>query len=380
MPPKDYYKTLGVSKSASSAEIRNAYRKLAKQHHPDRNPGNKSAEEKFKQIQEAYDVLSDDGKRKQYDLMRDGGFFGAGAEGFGGFRPRPGGGPGAGPGGGQFRYEDLSGFGDLGDLFSSIFGFGGGAGPRGGRGVHFGAMKGEDTSAEIEIPFEQAISGGKTTFQITREEDCSYCGGAGTDPASGTKTCPTCNGRGNVATSQGAFSISRPCPGCLGRGTVGGKPCAQCGGNGSAARRSSISVKIPAGVRDGAKIRIAGQGQKGADGGPPGDLILTVHVLEHSRFKREGSDIFGEVTLNLAQAVLGTTVKVDTIDGPVNLRIPPGIQPGKKLRLKGKGVKKVTGTGRGDHIVRVNIQIPDSLSESEKEAFGKFVEAAKLSR
>ncbi len=376
MPAKDYYKTLGVSKTASAAEIRNAYRKLAKQYHPDRNPGNKSAEEKFKQVQEAYDVLNDENKRKQYDMMRDGGFFGAGgAEGFGGFRPRPGGGP----GGGQFRYEDLSGFGDLGDLFSSIFGFGG-AGQRMGRGFHFGAMKGEDTRAEIGVSFEQAISGGKTTVQVTHEEDCSHCGGAGTDPASGMKTCPTCNGRGSVATSQGAFSISRPCPGCLGRGTVGGRPCAQCGGNGTVTRTRSISVKIPAGVRGGSKIRIAGQGQKGADGGPPGDIILTVRVQEHPRFRREGSDIHSEVTLNLAQAVLGATVQVDTIDGPVKLRIPAGIQPGKKLRLKGRGVKKVTGNGRGDHIVQVSVQIPDSLSDSEKEAFEEFVKAANLRR
>ncbi len=371
MAAKDYYKTLGVSKTASADEIRNAYRKLAKKYHPDRNPNDKSAEEKFKQVQEAYDVLGDGSKRNQYDQMRDGGFYGFAPGGFEGFGARPG------AGGQQFRYEDLSGFGDIGDLFSSIFGFGG-AGPRAGRGAHFGPMKGEDTHAEIEIPFELAIAGGKTTFQISREEDCAQCGGSGMEPGSGTQTCPTCQGRGNVATSQGAFSISRPCPGCLGRGVVGGKSCTKCGGAGSTMHARSISVKIPAGVGNGSKIRIAGQGQKGVQGGPPGDLILTVHVREHSRFRRKGSDIHSDVTLNLAQAVLGTTVEVETIDGLVNLRIPAGIQPGKKLRLKGKGVKKMHGNGRGDHIVQVNVKFPEKLNESEKEAFTRFAEEAKL--
>jgi len=382
LPAKDYYKVLGVSKTASNKEIRDAYRKLAKKYHPDRNPNDKSAEEKFKSVQEAYDVLGDETKRKQYDQMRDGAFFGGFGGGFGpggqgGFRPHPG------AGGQQFRYEDLSGFGDLGDLFSSIFGFGGmgrgAGGPQAGFGTHFGPMRGEDIHAEIEIPFEQAISGGKTTFQIAREEECSRCGGTGTEPGSGTQTCPTCNGRGSVATSQGAFSISRPCPACLGRGVTGGRPCSACGGQGVAAHTRSIAVKIPAGVGNGSKIRIAGQGQKGSQGGPAGDLILTVRVREHAKFRREGSTIYSDVTVNLAQAVLGANVKVETIDGPVNLRIPPGTQPGRKLRLKGKGVKKVHGNGRGDHIVQVDVRIPESLGDAEREAFIKFADTAKLS-
>lgn len=376
MPPKDYYKILGVAKSASADEIRKAYRKLAKKYHPDHNPGDTSAEEKFKQAQEAYDVLGDEKKKSQYDQMRDGGFggFGYGPEGFGGFGRRPG------AGGQRFRYEDVSGFGDLGDLFSSIFGAGhaGAAGPRAGRGAHFGPMKGEDARAEIEIPFEQAIGGGKTTFQLSREENCGVCGGTGAEPSSDVQTCSTCQGRGNVATSQGAFSISRPCPACLGRGTVGGKPCKDCGGKGSTARVRSISVKIPAGVRNGSKIRIAGQGQEGIQGGPPGDLFLTVRVREHPKFRREGSNIYSDVTLNLAQAVLGASVEVETIDGMVNLRIPPGTQPGKKLRLRGKGVKRMRGDGRGDHIVQIDVRIPESLSDSEKEAFIQFTDEAKL--
>jgi molecular chaperone DnaJ len=239
-------------------------------------------------------------------------------------------------------------------------------------------MKGEDIHAEIEIPFEQAVSGGKTTFQITREEECPRCNGSGTDPGSGMQTCPTCHGRGSVATSQGAFSISRPCPTCLGRGTVGGRACSQCSGNGTVTTARSITVTIPPGVSSGSKIRVAGQGQKGGQGGPPGDLILTVRVRQHPRLTRKGSDIYSEVTINLAQAVLGTRAPVETLDGMVNLRIPPGIQPGKKLRLKGKGVKKLHGAGRGDHYVTVNVQIPESLSESEREAFTRFADTARL--
>ncbi len=371
MANKDYYTTLGVSKSASTDEIKTAYRKLAKQYHPDRNFGDKSAEEKFKEVQGAYDVLGDEKKKHQYDQMRDGGFMGFGPEGFGG---RPG------AGAQHFRFEDVAGFGDLGDLFSSIFGAraGGGGRPCGARGAGFGPMKGQDVQAEIEIPFEQAISGGKTAFQLRREESCESCGGSGMDPSSSLQTCPTCQGRGNVATGQGGFSISRPCPECLGRGAVGGTPCAKCGGGGSIASARSISVKIPAGVGNGSRIRIAGQGQPGAQGGPPGDLFLTVRVRKHATFRREGSNIHSVVTLNIAQAVMGTTAKVETIDGLVNLRVPPGIQPGKKLRLKGKGVKKMRGGGRGDHIVEIQVEIPESLDESEKEAFVKFAEDANL--
>ena len=373
MSPKDYYNTLGVSKSASADEMKKAYRKLAKQYHPDRNPNDKAAEEKFKEVQEAYDVLGDEKKKSQYDMMCDGGFAGFGPEGFGGFRARPGGGA------QSFSFEDVSGFGDLGDLFSSIFGGAPGAGrPCGRRGGGFGPMKGQNAHAEMEIPFEQAISGDKTTLRIRREEACEACGGSGVDPSSDMQTCPTCQGRGNVATGQGGFSISRPCPGCLGRGSVGGRACSKCAGKGATLRTRSISVKIPVGISDGSKIRIAGQGEPGVQGGPPGDLIVTVRVRGHANFKRDGSDIHSEVTLNLAQAVLGTSVKVDTIDGPVNLRVPPGVQPGKKLRLKGKGVKKMRSDGRGDHIVRIKIEIPDSLSESEKEKFLAFADEADL--
>jgi molecular chaperone DnaJ len=369
LPPKDYYKVLGVSKTASKDEIRGAYRKLAKKYHPDRNPGDSAAEDRFKQVQEAYDVLGDETKKAQYDQMRDGRFAGFGPGGFQGFR--------TGPGGAQnVRFEDLSGFGDLGDLFSSIFG--GGAGPGMRRGAHFGPMKGEDAHAELQIPFEQAVSGGKTAFTINLEEECSRCGGSGADPSSNVQTCATCQGRGSVATSQGGFSISRPCPACLGRGQTGGAPCPQCGGGGAAMRPRSISVKIPAGVKNGSKIRIAGQGGKGFQGGPSGDLILTVRVQAHPRFRREGSNVHSQVTLNLAEAVLGTTAKVETIDGMVNLRVPPGIQPGKKMRLKGKGVKKVHGDGRGDHIVEIQVELPKSLDESEKEAFIAFADKANL--
>ena len=306
MPAKDYYSILGVAKGASADEIRKAYRTLAKKYHPDRNPNDKTAEDKFKQVQEAYDVLGDENKRKQYNQMRDGAFTGFGPGGFQGYTTRPG------AGGGQFRYEDLSGFGDLGDLFSSIFGFGGGR--QAGRQARYGPVKGEDLQAEIEVPFELAVSGGKSTFQVSREEDCPKCSGSGMEPGSGAQTCPTCQGRGNVATSQGAFSISRPCPTCLGRGTVGGNPCSRCGGNGAVASTRSISVTIPPGVHDGSKIRIAGQGQKGMQGGSAGDLILTVRVRQHPKMDRKGSDIYSEITVNLAQAVLGARVPVETLE------------------------------------------------------------------
>ena len=374
MSPKDYYETLGVSKTASDSEIKTAYRKLAKRYHPDMNPGDKVSEEKFKTVQEAYDILGDEKKRSQYDTMKAGGFGGFGQEGFGGFGGRPGG------RGQTFSYEDLSGFGDLGDLFSSIFGGApsGAGGPFGGRGAGYGPMKGRNSQAKIEIPFEQSISGGKTTIQIRREENCEGCGGTGNDPAADTKICPTCQGRGNVATGQGGFSISRPCPACLGQGKLGGRACPKCAGKGATARQRSISVTIPAGIGNGSKIRVAGQGEPGINGGPPGDIILTIRVRKHSSFRREGSNIHSEETINLAQAVVGTTIKVETVDGTVNLRVPPGIQSGKKLRLKGKGVKKPKGGGRGDHIVQIVVKIPESLSDSEKELFLKFAEEAKL--
>jgi molecular chaperone DnaJ len=384
LPPKNYYDTIGVSKKSSGDEIKTAYRKLAKKYHPDVNPNDKAAEEKFKEVQEAYDVLGDETKRGQYDQMREGGFAGFGGPGgprAGGFGGRPGGGA------QTFSYEDLSGMGDLGDLFSSIFG-GGQGDPFGRRGGGFGQgggpargpMKGRNAQAEIKIPFEQSISGGKTTIKVRRQESCDACAGSGTGSSSNVTTCQTCGGRGTVATSQGGFSISRPCPACLGRGQTGGRPCSKCGGQGTATRSRSISVKIPPGINNGAKIRVAGQGEPGVNGGPPGDLILTVRTSKHPTFRREGSDIHSDAPVNLAQAVLGATLKIETIDGLVNLKVPPGIQPGKRLRLKGKGVKKASGAGRGDHIVRINVEIPESLGESEKELFLKFADEAKLER
>lgn len=376
---KDYYNILGVAENSSKADIKKSFRNLAKKYHPDRNQGDKTAEDKFKNISEAYDILNDDKKRQQYDMMRKyGGSFAGGPGGPGGFGGQ--GGPGgfggfdfSNMGNGSFRAEDLGGFGSFADIFSSIFGGGGmpGQGSMGGqaepgRGQRQrpGATRGNDLSLTLKISFEESISGIKKTIALNRPETCKVCTGTGAEPGSGQQTCPQCGGRGTISTAQGGFSVSRPCPRCLGRGVTPGQSCHVCNGTGSTKVKKKIAVKIPEAVEDGAKIRLRGIGNPGRNGGQNGDLIITVAVKKHQQFKREGKNIFTTVDISYPQAVLGCKVPVKTLTKTINLTIPPGTIHGTKLRLKGMGL--VLNGIKGDQYVEVNISVPKKVSGKQK--------------
>ena len=370
---KDFYTILGVAENASADEIKKAYRKLAKKNHPDANPNDSAAAERFKEISEAYSVLSDEAKRKQYDQMRKLGAF----EGLGGFGgapgsgPRPGGGPGAAPGGG-FDFGNMGDVGGLGDLFGSIFDMG----RR--RGRPQGPERGRSVEYAVDIPFELAARGGKQTISVPVTETCPTCGGNGARPGTKPMTCPECKGSGTVVFGQGGFAVSRPCPACYGRGTIPTDPCATCAGQGQIRRQKQIQITIPAGVDTGSKLRLAGQGEAGESGGTPGDLIISFRVQPDPTgfFTREGLDLHCTVPVNIAQATLGSRMRVRTLDGKVNLRIPPGTQPGTRFRIKGQGVQK--GGQRGDQFVRVEVKVPNKLDEQEERLLREFAEAAEL--
>jgi molecular chaperone DnaJ len=366
MAQKDYYEILGVSENATPEQIKKAYRKLAKKYHPDANPGNKAAEEKFKEVSEAHEVLANAEKKGQYDQLRQMGKRGfAGAGGFEDvFRGRSGKGR-------TFTYEDLGGLGDLGDLFSSFFDLGERT-----RQQRWGPQKGADTYAEIEIPFDQAISGGKTLVEIGKEETCPVCGGTGAKPGTKLSACPECGGSGMLSFSQGAFAVNRPCPRCFGRGKIITAPCPECRGKGQTFGRKKISINIPAGINDGTKLRLVGQGQPGAAGGPAGDLIVKINISEHRFFERKGSDIFCKVPINIAQAILGSKIRVRTIDGRVDLKIPPGTQSGTKFRLRGRGVK--VNEFRGDQYVEVVVEVPRNISPKQKKLMEDFAKETGL--
>ncbi len=366
MAQKDYYEILGVPEKASDDEIKKAYRRLAKKYHPDSNPNNKMAEEKFKEISEAYDVLSNTEKRKQYDQLRQMGQRGfAGAEGFEDiFSRRKGKGR-------TFSFEDLGGFGDLGDLFSNIFDMGETT-----RRKRWGPQKGADLYTEVEIPFDLAISGGKTAIELKKEEACSVCGGTGAKPGTPLSTCPECGGSGMISFAQGGFAVSRPCPRCLGRGKIISTPCPQCGGRGQTFARKRILFNIPAGINDGTQLRLRGQGQPGSGGGAPGDLIVKVNVGRHRFFDRRGQDVYCKVPINVAQAILGSKIRIRTIDGKVDLKIPPGTQSGTKFRLRRRGLE-VNGS-RGDQYVEVIVEIPKKMSEKQKRLLGEFAKEGGL--
>jgi molecular chaperone DnaJ len=374
---KDFYKILGVAENASADEIKKAYRKLAKQYHPDANPNDATAAERFKEISEAQSVLSDAEKRKQYDQMRKfGGFgmpggFGRGAQGAG----APGGATTAGGAqAGGFSFEDLSGLGGLGDLFGSIFDLGGkrrGAGAR-----PAGPQRGPDVEYAVEIPFEMAARGGKLPISIPVMEECVTCHGSGAAPGTTPTTCPECHGTGTITFGQGGFAVQRPCPACYGRGTIPTTPCPTCSGQGRVHRQRQLQITVPAGVDEGSKLRLSGQGEAGAGGGPPGDLILTFRVHPDRFFTREGLDLICEVPINVAQATLGSKIRVRTLDGKVNLRIPAGTQSGTQFRIRGKGVEK--GGRRGDQYVRVKVSVPTKLDEQEEKLMREFAQAAEL--
>jgi molecular chaperone DnaJ len=379
MAYKDYYKILGVTEGATADEIKKAYRKLAKKFHPDANPDDNQAADRFKEINEAHEVLGDSKKRKQYDDMKR--LAGSGFQGFRGAGGGPAGPQGfdmndifsrfGGPGGTTFTTEDLGGLGGLGDLFSNLF-------DRGGRfrQQRYGPQRGQDLHAEVEVPFETVSKGGTTVIGVNKSENCERCGGSGAEPGSQVSKCPQCGGSGMIAQAQGGFAVSRPCPQCLGRGEVISQPCANCAGSGQAQRTRRLSVKIPAGIEDGGKVRLRGQGETGTAGGPPGDLIIRVKVRGDRFFRRKGVNVHCDVKISLAQAVLGTKVKVRTLnDRHAILKIPAGTQPGTTFKLKGMGIKK---DGRqGDQFVTVNVEIPADLTPEEKHLFEQFRDGRK---
>jgi molecular chaperone DnaJ len=341
---KSLYDTLGVSKSASQDEIRKAYRKLARQYHPDKNPGDKSAEERFKEVQTAYDVLSDADKRKQYDR-------------FGATNGRVGADPGAG-----FNVD----FGDLGDLFGNLFGGGFG----GARTARPQPTRGADIETVVNLSFEDSLRGLETKIPVEVDAACRECGGTGARPGSAPVICPECNGRGVKVESQGLFGLSQPCPRCRGNGTVIEKPCPQCKGSGRERRVRRYSVKIPAGVKDGTRIRLKGKGEAGANGGPNGDLFVVTRVAASKLYeRRDNGDLVVDVPVTYAEAALGTTVEVPTPDGTrVSLKIPAGSEHGKLLRIKGRGAPKLKGGGTGDLLARVRVTVPKKLTKAEREA------------
>jgi molecular chaperone DnaJ len=364
----NYYRILGVPENATQEEIKKAYRKLALKYHPDRNRNNREAEEKFKEITEAYEVLSDPKKRAQYDAMRRGAFAGGFSAGGGT------GGTFTGAGATSFSFSDLGGFADI---FEQLFRERGGA--RASRSAGFSPFEfeeeegaaGNDIEADITIPFEVAVRGGKQTITFTKTDRCPNCNGSGAQPGTRVATCAQCGGRGTITVSQGAFGVTRLCPGCGGRGTVITSPCVVCRGTGFAARPKTLTVKIPAGVKDGQIIRLAGEGQPGINGGPAGDLLLRVNVQPHPIFRRDGDNIVVDKEIDLATAVLGGQVAVPTLDGEVKLKIPAGTQSGTVFRLKGRGVHR-RGSPAGDQHVVVKVATPKNLTEKQKEAFRAF--------
>jgi molecular chaperone DnaJ len=374
---RDYYAVLGVASSATQDEIKKAYRRLAKRYHPDANQNDPKAADRFKEISEAYQVIGDAEKRKQYDDMRRLGAFGFGGGGSpggagGGARrgPAPGGGarPGASdPGGFGF---DIGGLGGLGDLFSSMFG-----GGRSGRNQT--AEQGQSVETTLEVPFRVAALGGKIPVELEVTEECGTCSGSGAAPNASVKVCPECSGRGVISFGQGGFAVNRPCPMCMGRGQIPSERCPTCNGSGEVRARKKLMVQVPQGIDSGAKIRLKGQGGRGASGGAPGDLLITFQVQPDRFFKREGLDLIAGLPLNIAQATLGSKVRVKTLDEKqVTIRIPAGTSAGKRFRIRGQGIQR--DERRGDMIVEVTITAPDNLSEEQQKLMKDFAAAADL--
>ena len=363
---KDFYAALGVSKTATAAEIKKAYRKLARDFHPDKNPGNKQAEDKFKSASEAYDVLSDDTKRKEYDEARAAVATGA----FRGFGGQPTGGAGG------FDLNDLlrnsgaggsGGSGGLGDIFGGLFNRGGGTGraPR--------AKRGNDVETEVRIAFAESVSGVTVPLRLTDRGTCPTCLGTGAKPGTSPHTCPVCNGTGLTTRNQGSFAFSEPCANCHGSGSIVDDPCPTCHGERTVIQSRTLSTRIPAGVSDGQRIRLAGKGEAGTNGGPPGDLFVIVHVSGHELFGRNGDNLTLTVPVTFPELVFGTELTVPTLTGSVRLRVAPGTATGRKLRVKGAGVKRKDSTG--DLIVTVEVAVPQRLSDEAKTALEAFAAA-----
>lgn len=354
MANKDFYEVLGVDKSASEDEIKKAFKKAALKYHPDRNKGDKEAEEKFKEVNEAYQVLSDAEKRQRYDQFGTADF--NGAQGFDGF--------------------DFGGFGGFGDIFSDIFG--GGFSSSSSR--KNAPRKGADLEYNLNLTFEEAVYGCKKEIRVTRKEKCETCSGTGAKPGTSSKTCTKCHGSGRVQmqrrTPLGVMSTTTVCDACNGEGKIIEEPCTTCRGTGKERKTRTITVNVPAGVDTGNVMPFRGQGEAGENGGPAGDLYVNIRVAPHKSFKRNGYDIHMETHISFAKAAFGTDIKVPTVEGDVTYKIPAGTQPGTVFRLKGKGVQRVNSTIKGDHYVKVIVDVPKTLNEKQEEALRMFMEAS----
>src|SRR3954469_23819015 len=372
---KDFYAVLGANKSASTDEIKKSYRKLARDLHPDRNPGNREAEERFKAASEAYDVLSDDKKRKEYDEMRSlfgSGAFRRGARSGGGAQFDPsdlfGGFTGSAAGGGGAGDRRFGGAG-FSDIFSSIFSGGGPGG--GGAATRRGPQRGRDVETEVTLDFAQAVRGTTLPLTLRSPGACDTCHGSGAKPGTTPRTCPQCHGSGLISRNQGSFSFSEPCRECQGSGSIVDVKCPECRGTGGVTKNRTINVRFPAGVPGGQRIPLSGRGEPGERGGPAGDLYVQVKVRADDLFGRSGDDLTLTVPITIAEAVLGTDLKVPTLDGSVTLRVPPGTPSGRKLRARGKGVVRRDGVA-GDLIVTVDVQVPSSISGEARDALERF--------
>ncbi len=355
MAKEDYYEILGVNREASAAEIKKAYRKKALKYHPDKNPGDKVAEEKFKELSQAYAVLGDAEKRRQYDQYGHSAFEQMGGGGFGGF--------------------DASSFEDLfSDVFSSFFGAATGGGARRAR---TSARAGRDLSYDLQLSFEEAAFGAAKEISINRPSVCEVCNGTGAKPGTKPITCPDCNGQGQIRIQQGFFTMSRTCGRCGGRGQIVAEPCGACAGKGLVGKRVNINVNIPAGIDTGQRLRVRGEGEAGLEGAPDGDLFVRVFVDEHPVFQRQESEILVDIPISYAQASLGAEVEVPTLEGKVKMKVPPGTQSGKVFRMRGKGIQILSTNRRGDQHTRVTIKVPSRLSEEHREVLEKLIEVEK---
>lgn len=358
---RDLYEVLGIQRGASKEDIKKAYRKLAMQHHPDKNQGNKESEALFKEASHAADVLLDDQKRKMYDQFgHDGAQMGGGPGGFGG---------------GGFSGD----FGDLGDIFGDIFGDilggqrgrGGGGSRRGGRSR---AQVGDDLQTEVFVTFEEAAFGAEKEIHINRSVPCGDCNGSGAKKGSGPVTCDMCHGHGEVRRQQGFFTIAQGCPKCQGTGQVIKDVCETCHGRGRNKKREKLSVKVPAGIDEGQRLKLSGQGDSGLNGGPAGDLYVLIHLQEHEFFSREEYDVLCEVPISFSQAALGTEIEVPTLGGRVSMKIPEGTQSGQKMKLRNKGIAKLGGYGFGDQIITIHVETPTKISKEQRELFARLSE------
>jgi molecular chaperone DnaJ len=359
---RDYYEVLGVSREAAPDDIRKAYRQLALQYHPDRNPGRSDAEARFKEISEAYEVLSDPDKRRQYDQFGHEGLRSA-----------------FGPGGFDFA-RDFHHFDDIQDILGSLFGGGGIFDEFLGRGArsqeYAGPQPGADLRFDLEIDFEEAAFGSEREIVLPVTDECGGCGGSGVAPGSRKESCRHCGGRGVVVSSSGFFHVRQTCPVCGGSGSVVTKPCRECDGTGRVRTRRKISLRIPAGVETGSRLRLAGKGEGGQRKGPPGDLYVILHVSPHALFQRKGEDVYCEIPVPFDVAVLGGEVEVPTVEGYASLKIPPGVESGRVFRLRGKGVPRLGGYGRGDHHARVVVEVPVNLGSNQKRVLKEFRDAS----